>query len=236
MEESDKSADPKGVTSDEPGDAPQPAWDVASTVSLDLGKRFGQLIGRYKVVRVLGEGGMGTVFLAKQDKPTRLVALKVIRPGVASANLLRRFEYEAQVLGRLQHPGIAQIFEAGTADTGEGAQPYFVMEYVRGRSLMEYAQGSQLGTRQRLPLGLEAGHDLAGVHAEFDDLQRHPPHDRLPLLGHVDHAHAALANHLQELVGADLGAGRFEGRLVGGRCQITCRLVQKTGGVFMGGE
>ena len=152
MEESEKPADPEGVAGDESGGAPQPAWDVTSTMSLDLGKRFGQLIGRYKVVRVLGEGGMGTVFLAEQDKPTRLVALKVIRPGVASANLLRRFEHEAQVLGRLQHPGIAQIYEAGTADTGEGAQPYFVMEYVRGRSLMEYAQASQLSTRQRLEL------------------------------------------------------------------------------------
>ncbi|MCH8315864.1 MAG: serine/threonine protein kinase, partial [Planctomycetes bacterium] len=152
MNESEKSADPEGVTSDGPGGVPQEASIVASTVSLDHGKRFGQLIGRYKVVRVLGEGGMGTVFLAEQDKPTRLVALKVIRPGVASANLLRRFEHESQVLGKLQHPGIAQIYEAGTADTGEGAQPYFVMEYVRGRSLLEYAQGSQLGTRQRLEL------------------------------------------------------------------------------------
>ncbi len=133
-------------------DAPVLTPRIADTVSLDIGKRFGQLIGRYRVVRVLGEGGMGSVFLAEQDKPTRLVALKVIRPGVASAKLLRRFEHEAQVLGRLQHPGIAQIYEAGTADTGEGAQPYFVMEYVRGRSLMEYAQGSQLGTRQRLEL------------------------------------------------------------------------------------
>ena len=152
MDESKNSADPEGVPSDEPSQPPQGAWDVTSTVSLDLGKRFGQLIGRYKVVRVLGEGGMGTVFLAEQDKPTRLVALKIIRAGVASANLLRRFDHEAQVLGRLQHPGIAQIYEAGTADTGEGAQPYFVMEYVRGRSLMDYAQASHLGTRQRLDL------------------------------------------------------------------------------------
>ncbi len=151
MEESDKTTDPEAVTEDELGSAPQPAR-ATTTVALDLGKRFGQLIGRYKVVRVLGEGGMGTVFLAEQDKPTRLVALKIIRPGVASANLLRRFEHEAQVLGKLQHPGIAQIYEAGTADTGEGAQPYFVMEYVRGRSLLEYAQASQLRTRQRLEL------------------------------------------------------------------------------------
>ena len=117
MEESDKTVDPEAVTEDESSHPPQAQQAFPTTVSLDLGKRFGQLIGRYKVVRVLGEGGMGTVFLAEQDKPTRLVALKVIRPGVASANLLRRFEHEAQVLGRLQHPGIAQIYEAGTADT-----------------------------------------------------------------------------------------------------------------------
>ncbi|MCH8825104.1 MAG: serine/threonine protein kinase [Planctomycetes bacterium] len=152
MAESDKTADREGISSDEPRSAQKADWAAVSTVSLDMGKRFGQLIGRYKIVRVLGEGGMGTVFLAEQDKPTRLVALKIIRAGVASANLLRRFEHEAQVLGRLQHPGIAQIYEAGTADTGEGAQPYFVMEYVRGRSLVEYAQASQLGTRQRLEL------------------------------------------------------------------------------------
>ncbi len=79
MEDSDKTVDPEGVTGDEPAGAPQQPQAVISTVSLDLGKRFGQLIGRYKVVRVLGEGGMGTVFLAEQDKPTRLVALKVIR-------------------------------------------------------------------------------------------------------------------------------------------------------------
>ena len=154
MAESDKTADQEGVSSDETRGPQKADWAAASTVSLDLdlGKRFGQLIGRYKIVRVLGEGGMGTVFLAEQDKPKRLIALKIIRAGVASANLLRRFEHEAQVLGRLQHPGIAQIYEAGTADTGEGAQPYFVMEYVRGRSLVEYAQTSQLGTRQRLEL------------------------------------------------------------------------------------
>ena len=71
MEDSDKTVDPEGVTEDEPGGAPQPPQVVTTTVSLDLGKRFGQLIGRYKVVRVLGEGGMGTVFLAEQDKAAR---------------------------------------------------------------------------------------------------------------------------------------------------------------------
>ena len=75
---------------------------------------------------------MGTVYEAEQDNPRRTVALKVIRPGRASPELLRRFEREAQVLGRLQHPGIAQIYEAGAADTGFGPQPYFAMEFIRG--------------------------------------------------------------------------------------------------------
>ena len=64
-------------------------------------------------MRPLGEGGMGVVYLAEQESPRREVALKVIRPGTLSAGTLRRFEYEAQVLGRLRHPGIAQVYEAG---------------------------------------------------------------------------------------------------------------------------
>src|SRR5262245_58067581 len=70
-------------------------------------------IGRYKIVRLIGEGGMGAVYEAEQDQPRRTVALKVIKPGMASPALLKRFEQEAQALGRLQHPGIAQIYEAG---------------------------------------------------------------------------------------------------------------------------
>jgi hypothetical protein len=89
-------------------------------------------IGRYRIVRLIGEGGMGAVYEAEQDQPRRTVALKVIKPGLASPELLRRFAQEAQALGRLQHPGIAQIYDAGTADTGFGSQPYFAMEFIRG--------------------------------------------------------------------------------------------------------
>src|SRR5579863_4064433 len=71
----------------------------------------GKRIGGYRVVRVIGEGGMGVVFEAEQEHPRRIVALKVIKPGFASAELLKRFERESQVLARLQHPGIAQIYE-----------------------------------------------------------------------------------------------------------------------------
>lgn len=112
----------------------------------------GDRIGGYRILSVLGEGGMGIVYLAEQDRPRRTVALKVIKPGYVSAGMLRRFEHETQVLGRLQHPGIAQIFEAGTADSGGGAQPYFAMEYVRGKPLLEYADQRHLGTRERLDL------------------------------------------------------------------------------------
>ena len=110
------------------------------------------VIGRYRIIRLLGEGGMGAVYEAEQDQPRRTVALKVIRSGLASRELLRRFEHEAQALGRLHHPGIAQIYEAGTADTGFGPQPYFAMEFIQGASLLRYAEAHELGTRARLEL------------------------------------------------------------------------------------
>lgn len=109
-------------------------------------------VGRYRIVRTLGEGGMGFVYEAEQDQPRRIVALKVIKPGLASTELLRRFEQESRALARLQHPGIAQIYEAGTADIGFGPQPYFSMELIRGLSLLEYAKEHRLATRQRLEL------------------------------------------------------------------------------------
>src|SRR6476619_6670716 len=92
-------------------------------------------IGHYRILGVIGEGGMGAVYEAEQENPRRLVALKVIRPGFVTDELLRRFVQESQVLGRLHHPGIAQIYEAGTADSGHGVQPYFAMEIVRGQTL-----------------------------------------------------------------------------------------------------
>ena len=109
-------------------------------------------IGRYRIIRLIGEGGMGAVYEAEQDQPRRTVALKVIKPGLAGPELLRRFAQEAQALGRLQHPGIAQIYDAGTADTGYGSQPYFAMEFIRGASLREYADGHHLGLPERLEL------------------------------------------------------------------------------------
>src|SRR5215831_8724338 len=109
-------------------------------------------VGRYRILQLVGEGGMGVVYEAEQEHPRRIVALKVMKPGIAGPEQVRRFEHESRVLGRLQHPGIAQIYEAGTADAGFGPQHYFAMEFIRGQSLREYAQALHLNVRQRLEL------------------------------------------------------------------------------------
>jgi serine/threonine protein kinase len=130
-------------------------------------------IGSYRVLRVLGEGGMGIVYLAEQERPRRTVALKVIRPGIATARMLKRFEHEAHVLGLLQHPGIAQVYEAGTANTGRGPQPFFAMEFLRGTSLLKYAVDQSLGTRERLELfakvcdAVQHAHEKGVIHRDL---------------------------------------------------------------------
>ena len=139
----------------------RPTGDRTETIrggsdsSRDASLREQQLpysIGHYRVLGLIGRGGMGVVYEAEQERPRRIVALKVIRPGLTSPTLLRRFEQESEVLGRLQHPGIAQVFEAGTADAGDGPQPFFAMERVVGRTLGVYADEERLTTRQRLEL------------------------------------------------------------------------------------
>jgi tetratricopeptide (TPR) repeat protein len=109
-------------------------------------------IGGYRILGVLGRGGMGAVYRAQQEHPRRIVAFKVIRPGWASPDLLRRFDVESKALGRLQHPGIAQIYEAGTADSGLGPQPYFAMEYIAGQTLLKWVDQHHLDTHKRLEL------------------------------------------------------------------------------------
>ncbi|MFO0874277.1 MAG: serine/threonine-protein kinase [Phycisphaerales bacterium] len=140
-------------------------------------------IGRYTILRELGEGGMGVVYLAEQDKPKRVVALKLMRQGFGrdTARMRKRFELETQVLGRLEHPGIARIYDAGTAPmpaTAAGGPgtvevPYFAMEYVDGRPLVEYAEQERLGTRERMSLmrricdAVSAAHRQGVVHRDL---------------------------------------------------------------------
>lgn len=135
-------------------DLPRPAHGGPDVSSHDA-RLLPSRIGRFRVLRKIGEGGMGVVYEAEQDNPRRTVALKVIRPGVASHQVLQRFGIEAQILGRLQHPGIAQIHEAGTAaiETTAGLtveQPYFAMEYVHGRPLDQAVLEPGIDTRARL--------------------------------------------------------------------------------------
>jgi WD40 repeat protein len=121
----------------------------------DLGAAAPDRIGRYRIVRRIGLGGMGAVYEAEQAEPQRRVALKVVRPDALSEEMLRRFRHEAELLGRLHHPGIAQIFEAGVFDLGDGEQPFFAMEYVDGRQILQYAREHGLTMRQRLALFAE---------------------------------------------------------------------------------
>jgi eukaryotic-like serine/threonine-protein kinase len=136
-----------------PGDGADPDRTRMPGVDGAAGEgRYPEKIGPYRILRLLGEGGMGSVYLAEQKNPHRIVALKVIKPGFVNADLLRRFEQEAHALGRLQHPGIAQIYEAGMADSGFGPQPYFAMEYISGQTLIEYVEDRRLDVRARLEL------------------------------------------------------------------------------------
>ncbi|MFN9993782.1 MAG: tetratricopeptide repeat protein [Phycisphaerales bacterium] len=130
-------------------------------------------LGRYTIVRAIGEGGMGTVYLAEQDQPKRTVALKVIRAGIVTPRLLKRFEVESQLLARLQHPGIAQVYDAGTADAGAGPQPFFAMELIDGPTLGEWARMKRLTVRESLELftkicdGIQHAHTKGVIHRDL---------------------------------------------------------------------
>jgi len=153
---------------------------------------IGRRIGRYTIESVIDRGGMGTVYLARQESPRRPVALKVLGMGLASRSALRRFEYESQILAHLHHPNIAQVYEAGihtpsqSSDQGHpeghrdrdaapiGAIPYFAMEYIPdAQSLTAYAEDHALSTRDRLALfaavceAVHYGHQKGVIHRDL---------------------------------------------------------------------
>lgn len=121
-------------------------------------------IGRYTILRKLGGGGMGVVYLARQDDPAREVAIKVMRSGLLDKDMIKRFALETTVLGRLQHPGVAQIYEAGIHDDGGLWQPYFAMEFVEGRNLGQYLRDTQPPIRARLQLFLKISEAVHHAH------------------------------------------------------------------------
>lgn len=146
----------------------EPSGDTAPSYSAG-GALLPSYLGRYRLIRLLGEGGMGTVYEAEQDSPRRTVALKVIRPGLASSALRTRFDHESQILGRLHHPGIAQVYEAGMAE----GQPFFAMEFVRGLPLDEYARLRARSLPSRLELlarvcdAVQHAHDQGVIHRDL---------------------------------------------------------------------
>ncbi len=160
----------------------RPDEDLTPAWAQDL---IGRTVGRYTIVRPLGHGGMGSVFEARQEQPARTVALKVLRPGFSAPSALARFRLEPEVLGRLQHPNIAQVFEAGvhtpSPSQGEGwgegpaePIPYFAMEYIAdAQPLREYADARELSTRERLELfakvcdAIQHGHQKGIVHRDL---------------------------------------------------------------------
>ncbi|MEE2906222.1 MAG: serine/threonine-protein kinase [Planctomycetota bacterium] len=121
----------------------------------------------FDLTDIIGAGGMGTVYLARQSHPRRTVAIKVMNPGVTSRETLRRFEFETQILARLSHPNIAQIYEAGTWNNGFEDLPYFAMEYISPvRSIQEYADRKQLSSRERLELIAKACDAVGHAHGK----------------------------------------------------------------------
>jgi len=123
-------------------------------------------IGAYKILRVIGQGGMGTVYEALQAQPQRRVALKLIRSDQMSEELLRRFSTEVQALGRLGHAGIARIYEGGTTTTVSGPQPYFVMELVDGLPLDEYVSRHRVGIRACVTLMVRVAEAVHHAHQQ----------------------------------------------------------------------
>lgn len=101
---------------------------------------IGRTLGGFVIQRVLAFGGMGAVYEALQEQPHRRAAVKVLRPGLFAPRLQRRFEFESEILGKLHHPGIAQIFAAGTFEAGDRVQPWFAMELIEGPPLLDYAR------------------------------------------------------------------------------------------------
>ena len=127
-----------------------------------LGEQPGARIGRYKLLEQIGEGGFGVVWMAEQEEPVRRrVALKIIKPGMDTREVVARFEAERQALAMMEHPNIASVFDGGATDTG---RPYFVMELVKGVPITTYCDANQLTTRERLELFMEVCHAVQHAH------------------------------------------------------------------------
>lgn len=174
----------------------------------------GSTIGRYTIIKAIGVGGMGVVYAARQDAPDRVVALKLVRPGFVSSSMLRRLSREASTLGMLQHPGIAQVYDAGTDHRLGAAIPFVAMELVEGRPLDKFAREQGLSIRARLDLfarvcdAVAHAHQRGVIHRDLKPANIHVTADAQPKI--LDFGIARLADRagqatLQSEVGQVLG-------------------------------
>jgi serine/threonine protein kinase/Tfp pilus assembly protein PilF len=135
---------------------------TATTDTSSITERPGTVIGPYKLLQQIGEGGMGVVFMAEQTEPIqRTVALKIIKPGMDTRQVVARFEAERQALAMMDHPNIAKVLDAGTTDSG---RPYFVMELVKGVPITKYCDEKQLSLRERIDLFTQVCHAVQHAH------------------------------------------------------------------------
>lgn len=146
-------------------------FENSIVASLDPAELLGESIGHYVIRRVLGEGGMGVVYLAEQMAPIqRNVALKLVRLGMDSREVIARFESERQALAKMNHPNVAQVIDAGATDSG---RPYFVMEYIDGAPITDYCDAHRLNTAERLALflnvcaGVQHAHQKGIIHRDL---------------------------------------------------------------------
>ncbi len=151
---------------------------VDESLAMPAAEEVPERIGKYRVIRCIGEGGMGRVYEAEQDSPRRRVALKVIRAAISTRRALQRFEQEVEILGRLRHPGIAQIHEAGVAEVqaaggASATLPFYAMEYIDGTTLMHFARSHNLSTTARIELvariceAVHFGHQRGIIHRDL---------------------------------------------------------------------
>ena len=140
-----------------------PALGAQPTNHFDpIAERPGTIIGQYKLLEQIGEGGFGVVFMAEQERPVRRrVALKVIKPGMDTRQVIARFEAERQALALMDHPNIAKVLEAGATDSG---RPYFVMELVRGVPITDFCDENELPPRERLELFVQVCRAVQHAH------------------------------------------------------------------------
>jgi len=136
--------------------------ELITCQSASPSEMLGQTVGRYKLLKQLGEGGCGIVYLAQQQEPVqRLVALKILRLGMDTTSVIARFNAERQALALMDHPNIAKVLDAGATETG---RPYFVMELVQGVRITSYCDDNQLGPRQRIELFVKVCHAVQHAH------------------------------------------------------------------------